>query len=96
MEIQEIGKQRSGNATDAGLKFERNMTVEYRTLSIQLSRHNQQQYSEAEKSGAKSFFSRIFPVRKAYDRRQASENKQEAKLGATADELSTLKFHLDT
>ncbi|KAJ2879764.1 hypothetical protein IWW38_006062, partial [Coemansia aciculifera] len=39
---------------------------------------------------------RVLPLRPAYDQRQADHADQEAKFDATADELSSLKFHLDT
>ncbi|KAI8318353.1 calcium ATPase, partial [Martensiomyces pterosporus] len=99
MEIQHADRQEpSSNVNDpAALKFERKLTVEYRTLSIQLSRHTQPNLPSAEKDSKwKSLLYRILPIRKAYDRRKEDHSKQEAKLEQTAGELSSLKFHLDT
>ncbi|KAI8317852.1 calcium ATPase, partial [Martensiomyces pterosporus] len=97
MEIQVADKRSPPSGADnQGLQFERKLTVEYRTLSIQLSRHDQNQRARNSESKLKSFIYRVLPIRRAYDQRKADDSKQEAKIEQTADELSALKFHLDT
>ncbi|KAJ1946349.1 hypothetical protein FBU59_002049, partial [Linderina macrospora] len=96
MEIQ-IAETRQPAATNAELKLERNITVEYRTLSIQLSRDHLRPI-RGTTSGRKynALLSRFKFLRRGYQQREDEYSAQEAKLGATADELSSLKFHLDT
>ncbi|KAJ2375065.1 hypothetical protein IW150_002755, partial [Coemansia sp. RSA 2607] len=103
MEIQIVDTRATGAAHDeAALRLERNMTIEYRTLSVQLSRHNQNQarYTEAENQPFaakwKDWMYRKLHIHGAYTQRQAEYNEEQRKLEATAGELDSLKFHLDT
>ncbi|ORX74193.1 calcium ATPase transmembrane domain M-containing protein [Linderina pennispora] len=73
------------------------MTVEYRTLSIQLSRQTSRPLHGAKPTRKyNALLSRFKFLRRGYQQREDEHSEHEAKLGATADELSTLKFHLDT
>ncbi|KAJ2392111.1 hypothetical protein GGI05_002755 [Coemansia sp. RSA 2603] len=103
MDIQIVDTRATGAAHDeAALRLERNMTIEYRTLSVQLSRHNQNQarYTEAENQPFaakwKDWMYRKLHIHGAYTQRQAEYNDEQRKLEATAGELDSLKFHLDT
>ncbi|KAJ1955832.1 hypothetical protein GGI12_005465, partial [Dipsacomyces acuminosporus] len=98
MEVQVASNQETpSNNNSPALAFERKLTVEFRTLSIQLSRHTQTNARHTEKVPKwKSLLYSALPIRKAYDRRKDEHSQQEARLEQTADELSTLKFHLDT
>ncbi|KAJ2467304.1 hypothetical protein GGI02_004079 [Coemansia sp. RSA 2322] len=103
MEIQIANDQEAPVASGPVARLERNLTIEYRTLSIQISRHVQQPHQPKHPRRALrsslSWWGRLcslLPLRKAHEQRRADHAEQEARLEATAGELSEFKFHLGT
>ncbi|KAJ2074442.1 hypothetical protein GGI09_008772, partial [Coemansia sp. S100] len=102
MEIQIADEPETSSEVGPISRVERKLTVEYRTLSIQLSRqvpHQSRQQSRISRRSGTGWWDRlcrVLPLRKAYDQHQVDHADQEAQLEATADELSSLKFHLDS
>ncbi|KAJ2686337.1 hypothetical protein IWW39_003681, partial [Coemansia spiralis] len=99
MEIQIADDPDTSSVYGPIARIERKLTVEYRTLSIQLSRqgpHQPRQRQSRSRNGWWDRLCRVLPLRKAYEQSRVNHAEQEATLEATADELSSLKFHLDS
>ncbi|KAJ2028563.1 hypothetical protein H4S03_007795, partial [Coemansia sp. S3946] len=102
MEIQVADEPEASSPYGPISRVERKLTVECRTLSIQISRqlpHQSRQQSRISRHSGTGWWDRlchVLPLRKAYDQHQVDHADQEAQLEATADELSSLKFHLDS
>ncbi|KAJ2738226.1 hypothetical protein GGI20_006305, partial [Coemansia sp. BCRC 34301] len=102
MEIQIADGPEGSASYGPAARFERKLTIEYLTLSIQLSRQAQQQQQPQRtvlRRSGKGWWDRlcrVLPLRKAHDQRRMDHAEQEAQFDATADELSSLKFHLDS
>ncbi|KAJ1894873.1 hypothetical protein LPJ66_004928 [Kickxella alabastrina] len=107
MEIQIVDEPPTATATAAAnfnspaLRLKRKLTVKYRTLSIQMGMHNQSRYQRP--TASQSFFAKLqtwlyckLHIHGAHSQHQTDYNDQQNRLNSNADELSSLKFHLDT
>ncbi|KAJ1947780.1 hypothetical protein GGF37_000157 [Kickxella alabastrina] len=91
----------TANFNTPALRLKRKLTVEYRTLSIQMGMHNQSRCQRP--TASQSFFAKLqmwlyckLHIHGAHPQHQTDYNDQQNKLNSNADELSSLKFHLDT
>ncbi|KAJ1966234.1 hypothetical protein GGI12_000196, partial [Dipsacomyces acuminosporus] len=90
-------REAPSNVDNPASVLERRLTIEYRTLSIQLdstARPSVQQIEERPRW--KSILYRIMPIFKTLDRGKTAGPQHDVKLEQTADEISAFKFHLDT
>ncbi|KAJ1889483.1 hypothetical protein LPJ66_008008, partial [Kickxella alabastrina] len=107
MEIQIVDESANTTATPTAncnspaLRLERKLTVEYRTLSVQMSRQNQSRYQRP--TASQALFAKFqtwlyckLHIHSAHAQHQADYDDQQNRLNSNADELSSLKFHLDT